>query len=636
MAVPVTLNSKTDSILLIDDKEENLLAVEAVLESEGYNFTRASSARDALKILLKNQDFSLILLDVNMPEIDGFETAEIIYKREKLQHIPIIFITAYNSDERNLSSGYKSGGIDYICKPINPELLRLKVQKFIELFRKNRELYLKEQELVRLNKKLKSQITEKEKIESELRFRNIQLSDAQKLTQIGSWEWDVLSDRLRVSEEIYNIFEIDKAGESISFRELIKNIYPPDEHFVMSAIVESISKNKPFDLYFRISGPSGIKFINKKGRTVAKSNEVVKIYGTSQDITGLKKSKEQLKIFSLFERMLSEIYIFNEDDLKLVFANEEALRNLSLNPVRMKNVTFPDLLCGIDEKTLRKKMSLLSEGKTDKVVLFDSLKREDNSSYPVEMHIQLIDQGQQWEELPAFSSRVCLAVVLDLTERKRTELKLVKSLKEKETLLKEIHHRVKNNLQIISSLLNLQKNASPDPGANEVMNECITRVRAMSILHEKLYRSDDFADIDLVSYIKELGEYLIRTYSSINMDISLEINAGSDRVNMETGISLGLILNELISNSIKHAFPGKQQGIITIEFQNIGEKGYCLRVRDNGRGFPDGFDIEKARTLGMLLVNSLVQQLKGVLQIHSNHGAEFEMIFHSKITREVA
>ena len=617
----MTLNNETAKVLLVDDKQENLLAIEAVLESEGYNFTRAESAKEALKILLKNQDFSLILLDVNMPEINGFETAEMIYKREKLQHIPIIFITAYDSDEQNFFSGYRSGGIDYICKPINPELLRLKVQIFIELFRKNRELYLKEKELKSLNAELESQIIEKERIENELRMRNIQLSDAQKLTHIGSWEWDVLTDIISGSEEIYDIFEIDKKLENFSSRDLFGKIHPSDENYVRSAIVEAISGNKPFDVFFRISGSNGTKFINKKGRTVTNgSKDVVKIYGTSQDITELKKTKEQLKIFSLFERMLSEIYIFNEDDLKLVFANEEALRNLSLGSAQLKNFTFPDLLIETDAKSLRRKLKLLSEGKEDKVVLFDNLRREDNSSYPVEMHIQLIDQGQQWEELPAFSSRVCLAVVLDLTERKRTEHKLLTSLKEKETLLKEIHHRVKNNLQIISSLLNLQKNSNLDSQAINVINECITRVRAMSILHEKLYRSKDFGGIDIVSYIKELGEYLIKTYSSINTNIDLAIIADSNQVNLDTGISLGLILNELISNSIKHAFRGLKQGIITIEFHNTAEDRYCLKVRDNGRGFPDDFEIEKIQSLGILLVNSLVHQLKGDLNIHSNHG----------------
>ncbi|HKB86604.1 MAG TPA: histidine kinase dimerization/phosphoacceptor domain -containing protein [Ignavibacteriaceae bacterium] len=631
MAIPVTLNNETAKILLVDDKQENLLAVEAVLESEGYDFIRAESAKEALKILLKDQDFSLILLDVNMPEINGFETAEMIYKRERLQHIPIIFITAYDTDEHNFFSGYKSGGIDYICKPINPELLRLKVQIFIELFRKNRELYLKEKELKSLNKELQSQIKEKEKIANELRFRNIQLSDAQKLTLIGSWEWDVLTDIVSGSEEIYDIFEIDKNLESFSSRELLGKIHPSDENYVRSAIVESISENKPFDLYFRISGSGGTKFINKKGRTVTNSSkDVIKIYGTSQDITELKKTKEQLKIFSLFERMLSEIYIFNEDDLKLVFANAEALRNLSLSSAELKNLAFPALLSETDEKSLRRKIKLLSAGKEDKVVLFDNIKREDNSSYPVEMHIQLIDQGQQWEELPAFSSRVCLAVVLDLTERKRTEHRLLTSLKEKETLLKEIHHRVKNNLQIISSLLNLQKNTDLDSQAINVINECITRVRAMSILHEKLYRSKDFGGIDIVSYIKELGEYLIKTYSSINMNIDLSIIGDSNQVNMDTGISLGLILNELISNSIKHAFRGRKEGIITIEFHNVDGDQYCLKVRDDGRGFPDDFDIEKVQSLGMLLVNSLVHQLRGDLIIHNNHGAEFEILFSKR------
>jgi len=145
-------------ILLVDDREDNLFSIETILEQDGYKFIKASSGRHALKVLLKEQDFNLILMDVQMPDLNGFETAALIYDREKLRHIPIIFITAHNYSEDNVYTGYKSGGVDYIYKPINKDLLRAKVNVFIELYRKNRQLQEQEQSLRVLNNHLEERV----------------------------------------------------------------------------------------------------------------------------------------------------------------------------------------------------------------------------------------------------------------------------------------------------------------------------------------------------------------------------------------------------------------------------------------------------------------------------------------------
>src|SRR3954454_18433877 len=123
-------------ILLVDDREDNLFSMEALLETNGYHIVKANSGRQALKILLSEFDFALILMDVQMPNLNGFETAELIYEREKLKHIPIIFITAHSYDDENVFKGYKAGAVDYIYKPINPDLLRAKVAVFIDLYKK--------------------------------------------------------------------------------------------------------------------------------------------------------------------------------------------------------------------------------------------------------------------------------------------------------------------------------------------------------------------------------------------------------------------------------------------------------------------------------------------------------------------
>src|SRR5215831_10103979 len=162
-------------ILLVDDREDNLLSIEAILERDNYTIVKATSGREALKVLLHQQDFSLIMMDVQMPELNGFDTAAIIYERDKLKNIPIIFITAYGFDEDYIFKGYKTGGVDYIYKPINPDLLRMKVSVFVDLYRKNQQLLLHEKKLLTANKTLQREIEERKASEEKIKSLNEQL-----------------------------------------------------------------------------------------------------------------------------------------------------------------------------------------------------------------------------------------------------------------------------------------------------------------------------------------------------------------------------------------------------------------------------------------------------------------------------
>src|SRR5215218_7449426 len=162
-------------ILAVDDREDNLLSIETILEKDGYSIHKANSGRAALKILLNQHDYTLILMDVQMPDMNGFETASLIYERDKLKHIPIIFITAHNQDEEHMFKGYKMGGVDFIYKPINPELLRFKVSVFAELYRKNHQLLQHDRQLKVVNASLQKEIEERRATEEKIRRLNEQL-----------------------------------------------------------------------------------------------------------------------------------------------------------------------------------------------------------------------------------------------------------------------------------------------------------------------------------------------------------------------------------------------------------------------------------------------------------------------------
>jgi PAS domain S-box-containing protein len=618
MDVPVNPTvEKSAKILLVDDKAQNLLSMESILEQDGYSFTRAYSGKEALKILLHQDDFALILMDVNMPVLNGYETASLIYKRQKLTHIPIIFITAFDYDEENIFKGYKSGAIDYIFKPINPELLKIKVKVFIELFKKNRQLVLQEEKLKEINDSLKQQIAEKKVVTEELRFKNIQLTNAQKLTHLGSWHWDILTNKIKGSEEIYEIFEIEPYIESFDVDKMLKNVHPGDLYRVRSALADSISKGESFDVFFKLHSAEGrTKFVNTKGRIIHNDrNEVIKIFGTSQDVTNFKLTEEQLKIFNLLEKVLNEIYIFNADDFTLTYANADALRNLGYNIEEIKQFSILDILPEFKKTSFKRKISPLIKGAKDKIFLFSNFKRKDESFYPVEIHLQLIEQGER---------KLFLAVVLDLTERKRSEQVLAASLKEKETLLKEIHHRVKNNLQIIYSLINLQSSSISDSKITEIFKESQNRIRSMALIHEKLYQHNDLANINFAEYIDDLVLALSDSYRVNTDKIKITVDAEKVLLSIDIAISMGLCITELVTNCFKYAFPDSRSGEVRITLKQENSH-ILLCISDDGVGLPDGFHIEGNESLGLKIVETLVEQHSGRLSVSNNGITEFSI-----------
>jgi signal transduction histidine kinase len=171
-------------ILIVDDKENNLLSMESILWKDGYDIVRANSGKEALKILLKDFDFTLILMDVEMPDLNGFDTATMIYQREKLKHIPIIFITAHSYGDENLFKGYRAGAVDYIYKPIQSELLRAKVFVFVELYKKNHQLVQQEQKLVAINRSMEIEI--KDRIASEEKVKELNKQLLENINQLES------------------------------------------------------------------------------------------------------------------------------------------------------------------------------------------------------------------------------------------------------------------------------------------------------------------------------------------------------------------------------------------------------------------------------------------------------------------
>ncbi len=220
------------------------------------------------------------------------------------------------------------------------------------------------------------------------------------------------------------------------------------------------------------------------------------------------------------------------------------------------------------------------------------------------------------------------------SQKKETEEKkeiIESSLKEKEILLKEIHHRVKNNLQIISSLLNLQANRTNNEDLKKTIHEAKNRISSMALIHQKIYQSGNLSSIDFQTYIEQMVQSMETTFNTGKKEISYNINTNGIILDIDTSIPLGLIINELLTNSYKYAFAGKESGIITIVLQKKNEEEMELHISDNGIGLPTNFDLNALNSLGLKLVKGLSNQLKGTIRFETHHGTHCFITFKNPL-----
>jgi len=218
------------------------------------------------------------------------------------------------------------------------------------------------------------------------------------------------------------------------------------------------------------------------------------------------------------------------------------------------------------------------------------------------------------------------AVFNDITARKKAEDQIKATLEEKEVLLREIHHRVKNNLQVISSLLRLHSRCAPDNESRRIFAECQNRLQSIGLIHELLYRSKNLAVIDFRAYINSLVVQLFYAYGITGSHISLKTEMVSAPMAINVAMPCGLIANELISNCLKHAFPNDRKGLITVSLVS-SDDDYEFEISDDGVGLPDSVDVNGGRFLGLSLVDTLVKQLRGQIEVSRAQGTQFKLKF---------
>jgi PAS domain S-box-containing protein len=378
--------------------------------------------------------------------------------------------------------------------------------------------------------------------------------------------------------------------------------------------------------------------INKHGKEIwlgqsvqllIKDNRIIGFQSVARDITKRKLVEEALKEseekFRTISTSAQDAIIMINNKGNISFWNEaaEKMFGYSFSEVlRKEGLTFfmPQRYHTAYREGFIKYKTTGRGEVIDKILELVAV-RKDGIEIPIELSVSSIKLKGAWNTI---------GIIRDITNRKRSEDKIKVALKEKEILLKEIHHRVKNNLQTIISLLNLQSGYIKDKQALRVFKNSQERVKAMALIHEKLYKSTDLAKINFQEYVGGLISYLFDSYSLPLDQVQLKLKIEDIVVDIETAIPLGLLINELFSNSLKHAFPEKRKGELRVELGKSDEEEFdCkLVVADNGVGFPENLNLQDSNTLGLVLVETLVKQMHGVLDIEKNDGTKFIIKFN--------
>jgi len=370
---------------------------------------------------------------------------------------------------------------------------------------------------------------------------------------------------------------------------------------------------------------NGDEFISYLSASVLRdeNENVIGFMGVSRDITELKKSElELVESEERYRALYNQAYIGIAQvslDGGFIQVNSQLCQMLGhastdLLEKTIEEITHPDDIKQDD--VIREKF--FKEG-IERVTFEKRYIHKNGATIFANITVSLVkDQDNK--------AMYFVTVFDDITDRKKAEEELKNSLKEKEILLKEVHHRVKNNLQVISSILNLQSSYVSDENTLEILKESQDRIKSMSYIHESLYQTKDFARINFTEYIFNLSKNLLHSYHFYEGLVEMKYDLDQIYLNLDQAIPCGLIVNELLSNSFKYAFPDKRRGVIEVKLEEVNKR-IILDVMDNGIGLPSDFNIETTETLGLQLVTTLIEQIDAELTMISDQGTKFKITF---------
>lgn len=404
-----------------------------------------------------------------------------------------------------------------------------------------------------------------------------------------------------------------------------ESFHPEDRDRVIATFTKQMESEK--DIEYRIFRPDGqIRWIRARAFPIRnQAGQVYRIVGIAEDISESKQAEKTIReseerFRQLAENIQDSVWLMSAEFTDLLYLSPayeqiwgRSREELYADPLKMMEWVHPE----------------------DKILLEEAMGRVlQGESTNTEYRIFLPEGTIRWVCDRAFpiydeSGKIyrIAGICEDISDRKLTDARIQAALREKEVLLKEIHHRVKNNMQVISSLLQLQAQYIEDEATLTLFEESQTRIHSMALIHEQLYQSEHLDRIALSPYVENLVANLYQSFGCGNTSIKFNLKVDPIYLNIETAIPCGLIINELVSNSLKYAFISSLAGEISINFHEINNSQFHLTIQDNGRGFSANFDLENTETLGLRLVKMLAYQLEASIAIDSQRGTCYSLIF---------
>jgi PAS domain S-box-containing protein len=422
-----------------------------------------------------------------------------------------------------------------------------------------------------------------------------------------------------------------------------QSVHDPDElPKVLERWQASVATGETFEMTFPLRGADGVfrQFLTRGFPLKDVAGRVLQWFGTNTDVSELKRAAEALarahEQTEADRKRLEAILEISPVGVVLLKAGTSRFSLINRRAAEIYGTDYD----GFDLWDHIARVKLLQPDGTPFPVedLPVSHAWRGEESHNVEMTIERANGVRvpllvNTAPLRDNEGKVIMAVVVfdDITERKLAEEQIKASLAEKEVMLREIHHRVKNNLQVISSLISLQADTLADEGMRVVFGDVRDRVRAMALVHEKLYQTGDLAQLNFADYAASLLQYLWRSHGALAEKVRLNLEVAPVALPIEAAVPCGLTLNELAGNALKHAFPDKSGGEVTVGLELDPATGSaCLRVSDNGVGLPPGLEWRQSRSLGLRLVQMLAGQLRGTVETRNGPGAEFRVTFPLK------
>ncbi|HVG58756.1 MAG TPA: PAS domain S-box protein [Hyalangium sp.] len=621
------------SILMVDDHPSNLLALEAILEPLGQELVKANSGEEALKFLLQ-REFAVILMDVQMPGMDGFQAAALIKQRERTRTIPIIFLTALSRDAAHIFKGYAHGAVDYLLKPFDPEILRSKVSVFVDLF-------LKEQQIQRQGALLRQKEREALERQNELRYRRL-------LDSLPETMWATRPDgMLYYANQAWRDYTgLD--SEEISNQFFMEYFHSADRGAMSVRWRETLQQGTRSECEFRMRRKDGV-WRWHLGRATAERDEGGRIIGficVATDIDDKKRAEEALARFkATLDATLDCVLMFEPEGLTLTYANAGAARQLGATVEELVGSRVLTVEGAFDEEGFRKLLAPLLSGTLPSQTYSTTYRRRDGSEVPVEVVLQYVVAGDGQSRF--------VSLARDITERQRAEAALRMANEAKDAFLAAASHELRTPLAAAKghahlAMLKLGGEADSGPGKSlTIINRQIDR---MTKLVEELLDisrlqagrlSLELERFDLSVLVRETCDRMavLSQAHSLRMEVPECLEGLWDRGRLDQ------VLTNLVSNAIRYS-PNGGEVVVRLEQEDAGVH---LMVKDWGVGIPpekQGLIFERfgrahgakygGLGLGLTISQGIVEQHGGRIWVESLGVSGEGSTFHVWLPREVA